>query len=150
MRIGSTASRGQHRGRVTALLIMALQVTSALMLLQSCATQKQSEMLIDTRHVAGVDYLPDEMTDILVDLGYRRIPETLPERLAQNFEEYHVQFKARDVPGIRVDVHMRLLDQVTRIHLYNINEKTPGAATLERYETLRRRMESEFGPANVK
>jgi len=94
-------------------------------------------------------YLPDEITAMLEDLGYALIPESDAERAAQNFEAYKLQFKARDEANVRVDVHFRLVDKLTGIHLYNADEKAPSAATTQRYNALKKRVEREFGVDSV-
>ena len=87
---------------------------------------------------------------MLKDLGYEAVAEPDAERWARSFEDYKVQFKARDDATIRVDVDFKLINQLTGIHLYNTAEKTPGAATMQRYEILKKRVEWEFGVDSVK
>jgi len=119
------------------------------LLLSACATGGGQSLMVDTHHVPAVGYLPDEITAMLEDLGYALIPESDAERAAQNFEEYKLQFKARDEANVRVDVHFRLVDKLTGIHLYNADEKAPSAATTQRYNALKKRVEREFGVDSV-
>ena len=121
-----------------------------LLLVSACATSGGQSLTIDTRHVPAVEYLPDEVTAMLEDLGYTPIPDTSAERLAQSFDIYTMQFRAKDDHDVRIDVHMRLVDKITAIQLYKLNEKKPGIDTLQRYQVLKQRVESEFGVDNVK
>ncbi len=125
-------------------------LTAMVLLLSGCATGGIQKLVIDTSQVPAVDYLPDEVTSMLEDLGYEVIPESDAERWARNFDDYKMQFKARDAENIRVDVQFTLIDRLTRLHLYDINEKTPGAATIQRFNTLKKRVEWEFGVDSVK
>jgi hypothetical protein len=130
-----------------------MKATSALMvflLLAGCASSGGQSLTLDTRQVPAVEYLPDEVTAMLEDLGYEVMPESRAQRLAQSFDDYKLQFKARDADNIRVDVDFRLTDKLTRMHLYNANEKTPSAATLQRYNALKQRVQREFGVDSVK
>jgi len=120
------------------------------LLVSACSTSGGTRLTIDTRDVPAIEYVPKEVTAMLKDLGYQAVAEPDAERWARNFEDYKVQFKARDNANIMVDVDFKLINQLTGIHLYNKNEKTPGAATMQRYEILKKRVEWEFGVDSVK
>lgn len=86
---------------------------------------------------------------MLEDLGYVLISESDAVEEKQNFDEYRMRFKARDEANIRVDVDFRLVDKLTRIHLYNTDEKVPSAATKQRYNVLKKRVQQAFGADSV-
>ena len=120
------------------------------LLVSGCASSGNQRLVIDTRQVPAIQYLPNDVTAMLEDLGYEVIPETDAAKRARTFEDYKMQFKARDEENIRVDVDFRLVDKLTRIHLYNTDEKTPGAATIQRYNALKMRVQQAFGVDSVK
>ena len=121
-----------------------------LLLVTACATSGSQRLTLDTRDVPAVEYLPDEVTAMMDDLGYAVMPESDAQRLVQSFDDYTLHFKARDDANIRVDVHFRLVDKLTAMHLYNTTEKSPGAATRQRYKALKQRVQQEFGADNVR
>ena len=129
------------------LRIMAL--SAVMFLLLGCAMNGRQSLMIDARHVPAIQYMPGEITTMLEDLGYKLIPNTDPVKAAERYGEYRLQFKARDAENIRIDVHIRMVDNVTGIHLYDTADKTPGAATAQRYNELKKRVELEFGAENV-
>ena len=120
------------------------------LLVSGCASSGKQRLVIDTRAVPAVEYLPDEITAMLESLGYVVIPESDAAKRARTFADYKMQLKARDAENVRVDVDFKLVDKLTRIHLYNTDEKTPSAATIQRYQALKNRMEWEFGVDSVK
>lgn len=120
------------------------------LLVSGCASSGHQKLVIDTREVPAVENLPKEIKAMLEDMGYEGIPESDAKRWARNFNDYKMQFKARNAENIRIDVDFRLLDKQTGIHLYNNDEKTPGAATIRRYDELKKRVEWEFGADSVK
>ena len=120
-----------------------------IVLLWACASGGQ-RLTLDTRDVPAVEYLPDEVTAMMDDLGYAVMPESDAQRPVQSFDDYTLHFKARDDANIRVDVHFRLVDKLTAMHLYNTTEKSPGAATRQRYKALKQRVQQEFGADNVR
>ena len=128
---------------------VALYVAT-LLLLAACASSSGQKLVIDTRNVPAVGYLPDEVRALLEDLGYEMMPESRAERMAQSFDDYKLQFKARDADNIRVDVDFRLTEKLTGMHLYNTDETSPSSATLQRYEQLKQRVQQEFGVDSIK
>ena len=121
-----------------------------ILLMSACVASGGQRLTLDTRDVPAVEYLPDEVTLMLEDLGYEELPESRAQRMAQSFDDYKLQFKARDVENIHVDVDFKLIDKLTRMHLYNIDEKTPSAATIQRFDALKRRVQRQFGVDSVK
>ncbi len=120
------------------------------LLLAGCALGSNQRLVIDTSEVPAVRNLTAEVRIMLEGLGYEMIPESDNARFANTFTNYTMHFKARDADNIRVDVQFQLVDNLTRIHLYNTEEKTPGTATLRRYDTLRKQAKSVFGADSVK
>jgi hypothetical protein len=119
-------------------------------LLAACGSTVSQKLTLDTRQVPAVVYLPDEIKTMMEDLGYVVVPESDTARLARSFDNYRLQLKARDAEHIRVDVDFRLADKITKMHLYNTNEKTPSAATRQRYQVLKARLQQEFGVDSVR
>ena len=106
-------------------------------------------MMIDARQVPAVQYMPGEITAMLEDLGYELIPDPDPLKSAERYAEYRMRFKARDAASTRIDVHIKMVNSVTGLHLYQVGEKGRMPATAERYRELRRRVEPHFGAENV-
>lgn len=135
--------------------------TVIVLLLSACVGSGGKNLTLDTRHVPAVQYLPGEVTSLLDDLGYEVVAETDAkspalsfdnadaERMAQSFDKYKMNFKARDDANIKVEVYFRLNEKLTRMHFYNIAEKTPSAATVQRFNKLKQRVEDEFGADSV-
>lgn len=117
--------------------------------LTACATQNVQSLRIDTRHIKGVQYKPVEMSNMLDDLGYERIPNPDPARAVENYEEYRMQFRARDASEIRIDVHIRMTNGVIGIHFYEKGKKQLGDVALQRYYLLKKRVEFQFGKDHV-
>jgi len=131
--------------------LFAIVALSALMCLwlPGCATTGDQSLMIDTRRVPAVQYMPGEITAMLEDLGYQLIPDPDPLKSTERYAEYRMQFKARDAADIRIDVHIKVVNNVTGLHVYQVGEKKSTAATTERYRELRKRVELEFGAENV-
>ena len=120
------------------------------MLSAGCASQRTADLRIDTTQVPVSRYQPDEMTRLLKDLGYVRQPDPESVRWAQSFENYEMRFVSPDAPGIHIDVHMQLVNKLTTLEIYNINENKPSEDTLRRYREIRKRVEMAYGADNVK
>lgn len=97
-----------------------------------CATTAGHSLMIDARQVPAVQYMPGEITAMLEDLGYELIPDPDPVKTAERYAEYRMQFKARDAANIRIDVHIKMVNNVTSLHLYQLGEKETTAATAKR------------------
>jgi len=131
--------------------LFVVAALSALMYLwlPGCTTTGSQGLMIDTRQLPAVQYMPGEITAMLEDLGYQLIPDPDPVTSAERYAEYRMQFKARDDANIRIGVHIKLVSSVTGLHLYQLGEKGSTAATTERYRELRKRVEHQFGAENV-
>ena len=128
--------------------IVALSVLMCLWL-SGCATTGDQSLMIDTRRVPAVQYMPGEITAMLEDLGYQLIPDPDPLKTAERYAEYRMQFKARNAANIRIDVHIKMVNSVTGLQPYRVGEKGVMPATTERYRELRKRVELQFGAENV-
>ena len=115
----------------------------------ACSTKGGHKLTIDARRVPAVQYMPGEITAMLEDLGYRSIPDPDPVTTAGRYGEYRMQFQAQDAKDVNIDVHIRMVDSVTRLHLYRVDGNGVTAVTAERYRELRRRVERQFGAENV-
>jgi hypothetical protein len=145
---------------IESVLQCAMLYTVLVLLLSACAGGGQ-KLTLDTRHVPAVQYLPAEVMALLDDLGYEVIAENDAEPLAlsfdnadaqvmaQSYDDYKKKFKARDDPNIRIEVHFRLNEKLTRMRLYNIAEETSSDATMQRYNILKQRLQDEFGTDSV-
>jgi hypothetical protein len=120
------------------------------LLVSGCSSTGGKKLVLDTRDVPAVENLPKEVTLMLTDLGYEVVPEPDMERWARQYNDYSMQFKARDADTVKIDVDFRLLEKKTRMRLYNTDEKTPGSATIERYNELKQRVEDTFGSDSVR
>jgi hypothetical protein len=117
--------------------------------LAGCATTGSQSLMIDTRQLPAAQYMPGEITAMLEDLGYQLIPDPDPVKSAERYAQYRMQFKARDAEDIRIDVHIKMVNSVTGLHLHQLGEKGSTAATTARYRELRNRVELQFGAENV-
>jgi predicted ATPase len=122
---------------------------AVLLLLSGCTSSGGKSLVLDTRQVPAVENLPREVTVVMNDLGYEVIPETDAKRWARNFDDYKMRFRSRADANIRVDVDFKLVDNLTRMRLYNSDKKTPGDITAQRYDELKQRLQQEFGVDSV-
>ena len=129
-------------------LVVALTVSISLCA-AGCANTSGHRLTIDARKVPAVQYMPGEITAMLEDLGYQLIPDPDPVKTAERYAEYRMQFKSRDAADIRIDVHIKMVNRVTSLYLYQLGEKEATEATAERYRQLRKRVEMQFGAENV-
>ena len=139
------------RDRVSVWLLSALLTMVPLMGLGfgGCATTEGQSLRIDARQVPAVQYMPDEITSVLEDLGYQLIPDPYPATTAQRHDQIRMQFRARDASGTRIDVHIQLVSKVTGLNLYRVVEGGSRVAAPERFAELKRQVELRFGAENV-
>jgi len=130
-------------------LPLAVLYAVIVLLLSGCAMNGRQSLMIDARKVPAVQYMPQEITSMLDDLGYRVIRDPDPAKTVERYAEYRLQFRARDAETVRIDVHIRMLDNVTGVHLYNSTENKPGADTMQRFNELKKRVQLQFGAKNV-
>ena len=108
---------------------------------------------IDPRHTVGLQDMPSEITSMLEELGYEwqpvKDPVTgQPIRVIQQHGQYRMLFRATANTSVQIDVHIRIGDNVTGLHLSGIGGEAPDDAP-DYYRELRERMELEFGADSV-
>ena len=135
-------------------LYLIVYAASAL-LLAGCATGGGETLKIDIRKVSAVQYMPNELTSMLRDLGYQWIsikdPETdLEVKTLQRFGEYRMRFELVETGQVRIDVRIRVHDGFTRLHFYEPGSQTLSPSSTDLLEILRKRAVLEFGQANVR
>jgi hypothetical protein len=140
--------------RIWALMAPFIALISALGLGSGCTATGSNTLLVMTREAANSQYLPDEFERLLDSLGYEWVPVTDPDighpvKIATIYSEYRMQFRSRDAPGIRIDVHIRQDGQSAGLHFYQNDNKSLDAAAARRYQQLRERLELEFGSSHV-
>jgi hypothetical protein len=127
--------------------IMALLIL--LVLLPAYAAGAGKILKIDPRHTADLQDMPSEITSMLEELGYEwqpvRDPVTgQPVRVIQQHGQYRMLFRATANASVQIDVHIRIGDNVTGLHLSGVDSDAPGY-----YHKLRERLELEFGADSV-
>ena len=103
--------------RTAGVFLKGVTIAAAITVLLACATSGGQRLTLDTRNVPAVEYLPDEITAMLDDLGYEALPASDKQRLARTFDSDKMQFKARDDANVRVEVNFRLTEKLTGMHL---------------------------------
>lgn len=131
------------------LITGALLLAATLLLSAACATNNVKTLRIDTRQIEAIGYMPVEITNMMYDLGYDLVPDPDPAKTVENTEQYRMHFRARDASGIRIDVHIRMTDNVTGIHFYEKGKQQLGKAALQRYGILKRRVDVQFGQDHI-
>ena len=136
-----------------ALSLTAL-IVGLLLLVPAWAAAADRTLKIDTRHVTDVQFMPDEISGMLEDLGYHWVPVHDPAvgrgvKMAEQQGQYRMQFEADDAPGILVEVHIRSTNGVTGLHFRHSGSETPAATAAELFRKLKERAELEFGADNV-
>ena len=141
----------KHHTRSARPLTAAMTLTAVLLLyLPACATRDTDSLMIDTRNVLAVRYMPGEITSMLDDLGYRLIADPDPAKTAELYGEYRMQFQAREAAHIMIDVHIKIVGNDTFLHLYTTDENVSEAVTTRRFRALKKRVERQFGAENVR
>jgi hypothetical protein len=119
-----------------------------------CASTGGETIEIDMRHVAGRQHMPDELSDMLRDLGYDWVPIPDPDsRLAvktvQQDGEYRMRFEQSAGGQVRIDVRIRQKDGFTHLHFYDPANQALNASSMALLRELQQRVALEFGAANV-
>jgi hypothetical protein len=142
---------GMGKRAVALLFLLAAMVS-----LQPAIAASGTKILkIDPREVVGFQYMPDEITAMLEDLGYEWQHVADPDRgdkvkMSRQYGQYIMQFRSKRMPGIWVDVHIRTRDSVTSLHVRLEDSQTPNTVFEEAFRKLETRAGIEFGPENVK
>ena len=119
-----------------------------------CASTDGDTIEIDVRHAAGRQHMPDELSDMLRDLGYDWVPIPDPDsRLAvktvQQDDEYRMRFEHVAGGQVRIDARIRRKDGFTHLRFYEPNSQTLSASSMVLLQELQQRIALEFGTANV-
>lgn len=122
--------------------------------LSACAHISGETLKIDARHAPGTQHVPDELTQMLRDLGYDWIHIHDPEtgrgvKIVQIDGEYRMRFEFLETRTVRIDVRVRRVDGVAWLHLYRIDRQPLGTASSHLFQELKARAEQEFGAANI-
>lgn len=136
--------------RVRYFVLLAVFVS----LLSGCAGSGGATLKIEAQHVVGRQHMPDELTDMLRDLGYDWIPISDPNfvspvKTAQQDGDYRMRFEFVETKQVRIDARIRRLDGFTRLHFYEPGSPTLSASSKQLLQKLERRAVMEFGQANV-
>jgi hypothetical protein len=137
-------------------ILTVLLLTVLGLQLPGCATTTGGETLkIDARNVQGMQHVPDELTDMLRELGYDwiGIKDSQTHRRVKTVQkdgEYLMRFEYLETRQLRIDVRIRRQDGFTWLHVYEPDKPmlSPSSATL--FEKLKMRAEQEFGAVNVR
>lgn len=127
----------------------------ALFLLQPGHTEAADRILkIDPRHVEGMQNMPSEITTMLEELGYEWLPirdpvTGQPGKIAHQSGQYRMLFRAKAKPAVKVEVHIRIGDNVTGMYFTEVGSDEPGKAAPGYYQQLRERLVLEFGEDSV-
>jgi len=132
-------------------LVMLL---AAALLSNGCATRSGESLVIDTREVVGVRFMPDELTDMLRELGYDWIPIVDPaiRQEVKRFRQdggYHMRFEYLQTRQVRIDARIRSRDGFTRLQFYEPDSQTLGPSSMALFQQLQERVALEFGAANI-
>lgn len=119
-----------------------------------CSTTGAAILKIDTGDLVGVQYMPQEISRMLDDLGYDWIPVydpaiRQPVKVAEQYGQYRMRFQARDRSDIRIDVHIRITGNTTTLRFHEVAAKDATSVSEKYYRKLRDRLVLEFGPENV-
>ena len=133
------------------LLVMLL---AGLLLSAGCATRSGESLVIDTRDVVGVRFMPDELADMLQGLGYNWIPILDPAirqevKMFRQDGEYHMRFEYRETRQVRIDARMRSQDGFTRLHFYEPGSETLSPSSTALFKQLQERAALQFGAAAI-
>jgi len=129
---------------------------TAILAAQAVIAGSDSRILkIDPNPVIGTTNMPDEMRAMFHALGYESQYLVDPEshlrvETTMQDEQFRMRFVPGHAPGIRVDVHIRILDNVTGLHIERTSDETPASVFEAEFDRIRERAEAEFGPKQVK
>jgi hypothetical protein len=139
------------------ILSPALRLVACLMLLTvtACTTSQALSLKVNTAHVAGVQYPPEELTRMMTDLGYQqlRVEDPVTQQsvaVAEQYGDYRLLFQSLENNNIRVDIHAGMTDGRIALYFYDINQGALGSSELRLYEQLEQRVKSEYGAEHVR
>ena len=123
-------------------------------LLSACAGRGGETLKIDARDVWGVGHMPDEIDEMLSELGYEWVPIMDPNvdrdvKTVQQNGEWSMRFEYVQTRQVRIDARMGIYNKHTRLHFYEPGSQTLSASSMVLLEKLQQRAAQEFGTANV-
>ncbi len=136
------------------LLRNVLLTVVAALLVVACATGAGKNLRVQAQKETDAQYMPDELAGMLSELGYRSVPIPDPDmghdvRVSMQHGDYLMQFEHLRNGRVRIDARMRIRDNFTQLHFYEIGSNGLTDSGLALYDALRRRAELEFGRENV-
>ena len=134
--------------------IIRLAIIVLATLTTACATQKDLTLEVNSKHVEGIQYLPQELTRMMTDIGYQhlRVKDPVTEQsvaVGEQYGQYRLLFQSLEDSNIRVDIHIVKADGRIGLHFYDIHNNSPSSTSIRLYEQLRQRLNHEFGAENV-
>lgn len=122
--------------------------------ISACATPHSATLKVNTRHVEGAQYSPQELTHMMTDLGYQRLRVEDPATqqsvaVAEKYGEYRLLFQSLENNNIRVDAHIVKIDGRMVLYFYNINKSALSGSSLQLFEKLQHRLQMEYGAENI-
>jgi len=123
-------------------------------LLAGCTGGSGETLKIDMQHLVGRQNMPDELTYMLRGLGYDWIPLADPNshggvRVIQHYNEYRMLFGHTEAKQVRIDVHIGLQNNATRLRFYEIGSSILSPSAKDLLQKLRERTAAVFGSSNI-
>ena len=145
----SLAKAPNRPGTIIRLAIIVLAALAT-----ACATQTALTLEVNSKHVEGAQYLPQELTRMMTDLGYQqlRVKDPVTEQsvtVKEQYGQYRMLFQSLEDSNIRIDIHIVKADGRIGLHFYDIHNNSPSSTSMRLYEQLRQRLNHEFGAENV-
>ena len=121
---------------------------------QGCTTNGGETLSIDAQHIEGRQSMPNEIENMLGELGYDWIPISDPHvrhgvKVSEQDGQYRMLFQHPVERQVRIDVRIRQSDDYTRLHFYEIGSQTLSSSSRTLLQRLRERVVLEFGDSNV-
>ncbi len=132
----------------------ALALFALFLLLPGFTAAADRILKIDPRHVEGMQNMPAEITSMLKELGYERLPlrdpvTGQPVQIVQELGQYRMLFRAKANTAVQIKVHIRIGDNVTGLYFSAVGSDQPGDAVQGYYQKLSERAALEFGEDSV-
>lgn len=126
----------------------------SVLFLAGCATQSGHILKVNPGDVKALQYMPDEISDVLEELGYSWVPLVDREtgrlvKMTSVYEEYRMRYQNPD-QSVMIDVHIRNRDNVTGLHLKQTGNTGDGKSLNEQFQRLKRHLQEVFGQENVR
>ena len=120
-------------------MIIRLAIIVLTALATVCASQKVLALEVNSKHVEGVQYLPQELTRMMIDLGYRhlRVKDPVTQQsvvLKKQYGQYRQLFQSLEDSNIRVDIHIVKADGRIGLHFCDIHNSAPSSTSIRLYE----------------